>query len=581
MNTKTKKILIASLASLVLLITAGGILFEAIYLNKIYPGVHINGLKVGGKSGEEAERIIRDEYQKFDTLTLEWGPNRWVIAADKLGLHLDASSTVQKALLVGRTGKMRSDLKVKMNALTRTYSIDPYYTLDENKLSEAVSSISAQLDVPAREPEISFLPGTKEVTVTAGEDGEQVDDRLLKQRITLAIKYLSSSPVDIPVVQLRPKLSQEQVEITKKRAESVIGKKLVLQLSSDNRKWELEDQQVITWLDPQSNGWNKMKVEEWVSELAGTVNREAQNASFRFENGRVQEFNHGKQGLRLLQGETADRIIRMLLQLEQGTSASPVELAMETTEPVIKTSDVNDLGIKELLARGESWFSGSITNRIFNLKKSAEAINGVLVAPGETFSFNTEVGEISSNTGYRQAYIIKDGKTILGDGGGVCQTSSTLFRAVLNAGLPIEERAAHAYRVSYYEENYQPGFDATIFQPAPDFKFKNDTPGHILIQMVFDEKQKYLAFEIYGTSDGRKAEVSKARVWDVVAPPPDLYQDDPTLATGTIRQLEHKAWGAKVAFDWKVTRGDEVLQQRTFYSNYRPWQAVYLRGTRP
>jgi len=253
---------------------------------------------------------------------------------------------------------------------------------------------------------------------------------------------------------------------------------------------------------------------------------------------------------------------------------------VERTAPEVKTGDANNLGIKELIGRGESWFVGSITNRIYNLQKAAAEINGVLVAPGETFSFNQTVGDISSATGYRQAYIIKEGRTILGDGGGVCQVSSTLFRAVLSAGLPIEARTAHAFRVSYYEVKYQPGFDATVFQPEPDFKFRNDTQGHILIQTVYDEKTKYLAFEIYGTSDGRKVEISKARIWDVVAPPPDLYQDDPTLAVGVVREVEHKAWGAKVAFDWKVTRGEEMLQERTFYSNYRPWQAVFLRGTK-
>jgi vancomycin resistance protein YoaR len=196
------------------------------------------------------------------------------------------------------------------------------------------------------------------------------------------------------------------------------------------------------------------------------------------------------------------------------------------------------------------------------------------------FSFNETVGEISAITGYKQAFIIKEGQTILGDGGGVCQTSSTLFRAVLAAGLPILERTAHAYRVSYYEQNYPVGFDATIFQPAPDFKFKNDTPRYVLIQMEFDEKKKYLAFSIYGTSDGRRAETSKPRIWDVVPPPPDLYIDDPTLLVGQIKQTEHAAKGAKVAFDWKVTRGEEVLVERTFYSSYRPWQAVYLRGTK-
>jgi len=182
-------------------------------------------------------------------------------------------------------------------------------------------------------------------------------------------------------------------------------------------------------------------------------------------------------------------------------------------------------------------------------------------------------------TGFQQAYIIKEGRTVLGDGGGICQVSTTLFRAALNAGLPIEERTAHAYRVSYYEQNYQAGVDATVFEPQPDFKFKNDTSGNILIQSKIDLTNLKLTFALYGSWDGREVIVSNSRVWDQIPPPPDLYQDDPTLPMGTVKQVDWKAWGAKVVFDWKVIRGNDILQDRAFYSIYKPWQAVYLRGT--
>jgi vancomycin resistance protein YoaR len=110
-------------------------------------------------------------------------------------------------------------------------------------------------------------------------------------------------------------------------------------------------------------------------------------------------------------------------------------------------------------------------------------------------------------------------------------------------------------------------------------KFKNDTPAHILIQTYVNTGTNYMKVEIYGTSDGRRATISNARIWGQTAPPEPLYQDDPTLPAGTIEQIDWAAWGAKTAFDWKVVRSGEMLQERTFYSNFRPWQAVYLRGT--
>ena len=237
------------------------------------------------------------------------------------------------------------------------------------------------------------------------------------------------------------------------------------------------------------------------------------------------------------------------------------------------------MGIKELIGKGESTFHGSIASREHNVALTAAKLNGVLVAPGDVFSFNQTVGDISAATGFQAAYIIKDGRTILGDGGGVCQGSTTLFRAVLDAGLPILERQAHAYRVSYYEQNAKPGFDATVYDPTADLKFKNDTPGHILIQTKVDLVKNYLRIEFYGTGDGRKVSIGNIRLWNQTPPPPDIYQDDPSLPAGTVKQVDWKAWGAKAAFDWKVVRNGEVLQEKTFFSNYRPWQAVYLKGT--
>ena len=244
------------------------------------------------------------------------------------------------------------------------------------------------------------------------------------------------------------------------------------------------------------------------------------------------------------------------------------------------TENVNNLGIRELLGEGVSYFRGSAAGRVHNITLASSKLNGLLLGPGETFSFNTALGEVSAATGYQPAYIIKGGRTILGDGGGVCQVSTTFFRAALNAGLPILERQAHAYRVSYYEQESFAGLDATVYSPKPDLKIQNDTPAHILIQArVFPQEFK-LVFQLYGTADGRRATITNPRLWDQVAPPPPLYIDDPTLPKDEVRQVESPVWGAKAAFDWKVVRDGQILQERTFYSAYQPWQAVYLKGTK-
>ena len=241
----------------------------------------------------------------------------------------------------------------------------------------------------------------------------------------------------------------------------------------------------------------------------------------------------------------------------------------------------NKFGIKELIGRGEASFAGSIPGRITNIKIATGHINGTLVPPNEVFSFGNAVGDISAATGYDYAYIISEGRTVLGTGGGVCQVSTTVFRAALNAGLPIVTRTAHAYRVHYYEEGGAPvGLDATVYPPAVDLKFKNDTPGYILITSQIDLSGQNLYFNIYGTSDGRTVKLNGPVISNYTSAPAAKYQDDPTLPKGVTKQVDWSAPGSTVIFERVVERGGQVINTDKFISNYRPWQAVYLVGTK-
>lgn len=325
-------------------------------------------------------------------------------------------------------------------------------------------------------------------------------------------------------------------------------------------------------------------IEDMLSSLALSIDIPEQNALFQFERGKVVLFKTSKEGRRLNR-EQAYKLIQTYIndatnQNIYSNEGILITLPVDTVYPSVKTENSNNFGIKELIATGTSKFLHSIPGRVHNIELASSRINGQLLAPGEIFSFNQALGDVSAGTGFQPAYIIKDGRTVLGDGGGVCQVSTTLFRAALNAGLPIEERHAHSYRVSYYEQDSLPGLDATVFAPNYDLKFKNDTPGYILIQAKTDKYNYTLTFELYGTNDGRKAEITKPVILSQTPSPPDLYQDDPTLPKGVVKQVDWRASGAKVSFDYKVTRNDEVVFQKNFFSAYQPWQAIFLRGTR-
>jgi len=308
-------------------------------------------------------------------------------------------------------------------------------------------------------------------------------------------------------------------------------------------------------------------------------NKPARNALFKFENGKVVSFRQEEYGLKILSDVFLTDFVYKIWELKQSPHSISINLKNQVVKPEVTLAEANEFGIEEQLTEGKSDFTHSAPERIHNITLAASKFDGVLIPKNKEFSFNETIGDISALTGYEQAYVIKNGKTVLGDGGGVCQVSTTLFRAALNAGLTITERYAHAYRVGYYESDSKPGFDATVFDPSADLKIKNNTPGAILIQTEIDKNTNILYFRLYGKNDGRKVEISPVTVYDQQPPLPAKYQDDPTLKRGVTKQVDFPAWGAKAKFDYKVINNDQVIFEKTFFSNYRPWQAVYLVGT--
>ena len=325
--------------------------------------------------------------------------------------------------------------------------------------------------------------------------------------------------------------------------------------------------------------YDNIIISEFINNKEEDYNKPAKNALFLFENNRVIDFRKEESGSIIEKDVFLLEFKQYISSLEKNPQDKTIVLKEKVIKPEITLSQSNTYGIEEFIGEGISDSSHSIAGRIHNIILGTSKLNGVLIPKGEIFSFNNTIGDISELTGYKSAYIIKDGKTVLGDGGGVCQISTTMYRAALNSGLEIIERHPHAYRVSYYEADSKPGLDATVFSPSTDLKFKNNTPASILIQTHVDQKNNLLYFRLYGKSDGRKVEISPIQVFGIQAPPPPVYQDDATLKKGITKQIDFAAWGAKSTYNYKVTKNNEVIFEKAFFSSYKPWAAVFLVGT--
>jgi vancomycin resistance protein YoaR len=542
--------------------------FLLAYQNRIYPKTQAAGIKLDGLTVSEADQKLKKNITVPEKLELISENETWEIDGQKIKLKYNFDKTAEEAYQKSR--------QLPITKWLKKTSVNLNYQFDKQSLENEVATIAGQINQPAIPPQINFNPETNVVEVTQGKEGKELDIHSSLQRVINQIK-IGKIDRQIPLIvdELNHLPSERQMDSAQKKAEKLIGKNLTL--TSDHQNFVVEDEQLINFVGF-NNHWKEENILEYLEVIGQTVEQEPQNAKFEFKEGQVEVFQPSINGIKLNKEEAVEKIINSLDKTISEDQPQISELPLIEEEPEIKTSATNRFGIKNLLGKGESYFQYSSASRIHNVDLASSKFNGILIEPGETFSFNETIGEISQKTGYQQAYIIKNGQTILGTGGGVCQVSTTMFRTALQSGLPIVERRPHAYRVSYYEQNSKAGFDATVYSPSPDLKFKNDTPEYILIQREIDKKENYLSFEFYGTDDGRQTIIENARVWDVVPPPEPKYVDDASLAPGETKQIEHAAWGAKAAFDWKVTKEGKTIHEKTFFSHYRPWQAVYLRG---
>ncbi len=240
-------------------------------------------------------------------------------------------------------------------------------------------------------------------------------------------------------------------------------------------------------------------------------------------------------------------------------------------EPVSVIADVTKTELMNSF-RQISSFTTSTTNdanRNTNIRLSCEAINGVMVGPGETFSFNQATGERSSAKGYKPATAISGGQNIEETGGGVCQTSSTLFNAVARADLEIVTRSPHAWPSKYVEK----GMDATVDWPGLDFRFKNQTDWPVYIVASYANRK--VTVEIYGMSlgDGTKIDLESKVTRTLEAPGGIKEVRNEKLKPGT-RKTTVKARKGYVVETYQVwyQNNKEIRRELLCTSTYKAYQ---------
>jgi vancomycin resistance protein YoaR len=572
------------------------VVYSLAYNGRIFPGVSVTGVRVGGLTPDEAARLLATKltYDQQGSLYFQDGAKIWQITPRDLGLMLDAQSSATAAYAIGRSRDPFTRLSQQWRAQRIGFDIAPYALYNEEFAQTYLQSIAAEIDRPVVDASLEI--SGQDVVVRSGQIGRTLDVPAALASLRQQFPTLTDAIIPLVVHETPPVIldASAQAEL----ARTILSAPLTISLpnaqSGDPGPWTIDQATLAAMLTIQKVtpadapafyqvGLQTEPLRKTLEGYAPGLKRDPANPRFIFndETKQLELIQPAVIGRALDVDATLSAIHEKLL-----AGAHSVELTVPTTNPgALDTSTAEELGIREAVSVYTSYFYGSSAPRIQNIATASARFHGVLVAPGETFSMADVLGDISLDSGYAEALIIFGNRTIKGVGGGVCQVSTTLFRTAFFGGYPVNERYAHAYRVSYYEQTagggVDPdlaGLDATVFAPVVDFKFTNNSDSWLLMETYVNEAARTLTWKFYSTNDGRTVDWTTSGPRDLVEPPEPLYEENPDLAKGEIKQVDWAAEGADVAVTRTVYRGGEVLFSDAFNTHYLPWQARYQYG---
>ncbi|MFQ6013882.1 MAG: VanW family protein [Anaerolineae bacterium] len=575
------------------------ILYQTLFTDRVYLGVKAMGLDIGGLSVSQVEDLLRQDASHLHEkrLTLHYGRLAWRASPLDLGVTPNVEATAAAAYRVGRQGDLWDNMREQAGALWYGRSVSPMVEVDQGVATVFLSRLARQIDLPARDAQL-VIEGL-EVSAVPGQVGRRLNVEASHQALQQHLLNDSWETVDLVVEEITPAIPDASDTVA--TLQQMLGSPLRLIFTDQTwlqdaegnllhqgleRSWTLDraalaDMVVIPQRIGEGGqvelvpGLDQGKLKAYVMEIARQISQPAREARFDFdeETGQLTPLVLSQEGRQLDVEATID-----LINAQITGSERVISLPVILTRPKVTTDDMAIMNITELASSGTTYFRGSSWGRMQNIRTAASQFHGIVVPPGEEFSFNQYLGHVVDASGYEESYIIYGDRTQVGIGGGVCQVSTTAFRAAFWGGYPITERWAHGYTVSWYEPPV--GLDATVYAPEVDFKFRNDTPHYILIETETDLRAGTVTFNFYGTKPDREVEIEGPFIENVVPHGPPILEDDPSLPKGTRKQVDWAKDGKNVTVYRIIKRGDEEIARQRFFSRYRPWRARYLVGTR-
>jgi vancomycin resistance protein YoaR len=569
------------LIALALVLTAGYTTLGRLLGDRMLPNVQLRGVAVGGMTPIEATTALRAQYHAWlrAPITLTDGEQRWTPTLAELGVTFDLERSVGDAYALGRGLNPLLSARQYYTAWRYGLELPLFVQVDEAKLRRYLLARASELDRRPRDAEL-WLVGTN-VELARAATGRQllVDDTA--RAIIAALGQLEPATIALDSRPLPPRLADEAVAPVALRLRTLLREPVTLQVGDRSWTWDRAALAELVVLERGAGTINarldQQAIAERVDAIAREVTREPKEPKLRWENGALQIVEPGYDGASIDTGGSVALINAALWQ-------EPREIALAGTvvRPQVTPENLASLGISELIAEGRSAFPGSANYRITNIANGARLIDGTLIPPGGQFAFNERVEPVDESNGFVPGLAIVNYRTQQEWGGGLCQVSTTVFRAAFWAGLPIDERHEHQFRIGWYEIYEPVGMDAAIFTGpgGDDLRFTNDTGHWLLLQTVLDPANVTLTVQVYGTRPNREVIQTPPVIGErLPAPTKPVYIDDPALPVGTLRHTDIAQEGLEVSVGRRVIAGDQVLREDAFVTRFAPWPNIYVRGT--
>jgi vancomycin resistance protein YoaR len=574
-------------SALLLVVAVGLFAFRALYGDRIYPAITVADVPVGGLTESAAQQKLQERSAIVETggLTLTYGGQTFTPTAAELGVTFEVDDAVAEAAAIGRSGDAVDRLSTTSDLLQADATIPLRSTLDRNTLNAWFDAVDAQINKPAQNASL-VLSGT-EVSVTPETIGTVVDREAATALVMQMMGNLQPVSSDLPVKDQMPTVFASDLESAREQVENTLSEHVRVVLGDES--WRIETETIAQFLtveQPIVDGKvqvtlavDEKGLADWLrAEFTDKVNRAPVDAQVAWKDGRgLYATSESADGQTMKAGEFASRVAASFLGDHE-----MVDIPTVVTKPRVDQNNLEALKIDSLIGRGDSNYDGSSDSRSVNIGVGVNLLSGTMVAPGEEFSFNGAIGEITAEKGYVESSVVVAERVGKDVGGGICQVSTTVFRAALRAGMSIGEWHPHTYRIQGYEhDGWGPGFDASILQLGDDpenwadLTFTNTTDGYILIQSW--TAYPHVIVEIYGHDQGWTTEFTNQWVSDPI-PAPETANEvvDDTLSAGTWDVAEYALEGLEANFV-QVTRDAEgnVIVEKQFYTYFRERGILY------